>query len=54
MGCLSSKETVDASRRNKVIDIQIKKDRQEQEKEVKLLLLGTIYARILLSIEIRM
>lgn len=44
-GCLSSGENAEAARRNKVIDIQIKKDRKELEREVKLLLLGKMVFR---------
>ncbi len=38
--CLASGDAAESSRRSKVIDIQIKKDRNELEREVKLLLLG--------------
>ena len=42
--CLTSNpEVAEAARRNKIIDIQIKKDRKELDREVKMLLLGKCF-----------
>ena len=49
MACFLSEEQRAQSRINKEIEKQLKKDRKEQGREIKLLLLGEIYIYHILS-----